>query len=260
VRKKYTHAHAYTLRCPHGWFCTHTFAPCACTLILLYYTAIDIVIGGPPCVDYSGANPYRKGVDGAQGQYMVRFGELISRMQSLESQQGRRIHFLAENSVLYNTMTKEYVEGDRTVICKAFGIDWDPIEVDAKDFSPTRRNRHFLTNIPVEIDNLDGSSLSGSPFLEDGYKLAAHLVQEEMIAKAQCFMASPSSIDDDRMLVFKDNDDKRTVTVRHINVLEREIMMGFPKGYTEEAGKFFGPVLKQERGNVLHSPSPLPPP
>lgn len=221
----------------------------SCAFIVSFFvlnTAIDIVIGGPPCVDYSGANARREGVDGAQGRYMVRFGALIARMGSLKNQKGRRIHFLAENSVLYDSRDKKYGDGDRAKICKAFGIDWDPLEVDAKDFSPTRRNRHFLTNIPVEIGNMDGSSLSGSKFLQDEYKLAAHFFEENMIAKAQCFMASKSMIDGDRMCVFKDNKDNKTVTGRHINVLEREIMLGFPKGYTEDAGKFLGPVLEQD--------------
>jgi len=48
---------------------------------------IDIVIGGPPCTDYSKVNAYRQGTKGEQGGYLVRFGKFI---RSLELAQKRK--------------------------------------------------------------------------------------------------------------------------------------------------------------------------
>ena len=62
--------------------------------------AVDFVVGGPPCVDSSGLNARRQGVDGVQGSYMPRFGTLIQKIQ--RSQPGHHVFFLAENTILRN--------------------------------------------------------------------------------------------------------------------------------------------------------------
>jgi site-specific DNA-cytosine methylase len=207
----------------------------------LFLAAIDIIMGGPPCVDYSQVNANRKGTNGKQGQYMLAFGLLIRTIESHPLQNDRPLFFFSENVEL----TKHDLEQVRT----AYAIDWDPVLLDASDVSPCRRKRHFITNVPVEheIDLQNMAHGSCTDFLEGGYKHGANVIDKDMqIAKANCFMASVGRIDDSRMLVYKETDKKfelgrekgqKIYQGRSINVAEREIMMGYPKGYVESAGK-----------------------
>jgi hypothetical protein len=197
------------------------------------------MIGGPPCVDYSQVNANRKGTNGKQGQYMLAFGLLIRTIESHPLQNGRPLFFFSENVEL----TKHDLEQVRT----AYAIDWDPVLLDASDVSPCRRKRHFITNVPVEhaIDLQNVAHGSCTDFLEGGYKHGANVIDKGMqIAKANCFMASVGRIDDSRMLVYKETDKRgremgqQIYHGRPINVAEREIMMGYPKGYVESAGKY----------------------
>jgi site-specific DNA-cytosine methylase len=136
-------------------------------LSILLFTAIDIIIGGPPCIDYSGANANRLGVEGRQGSYMVRFGNFIRKLQKL---QDRPIYFLAENTVLRNTKNKNLVDGDLSVIEEAFSVTVS-ITFDAKEVSPCRRQRTYLTNIPFELTGKDteGSHATLTMCLQEGY-------------------------------------------------------------------------------------------
>lgn len=100
--------------------------------------AIDIVIGGPPCQDFSRINATRKGVKGAQGAYLPNFADLIRRIQ--EEQGDHPLFYLVENVVLH-----EFDDIQRTE--KAFGCT--AVMLDAQHFSPTRRNRHYWTNVSM---------------------------------------------------------------------------------------------------------------
>jgi site-specific DNA-cytosine methylase len=142
-----------------------------------FLLAIDIVIGGPPCADYCKINALRQGYQGVQGQYIIRFGRLIRRIEQL--QHPRPIFFVAENV---------FVTGDdRRQIMEAFKFDWDPISLDAQYLSPTRRNRHFITNIPInDLDFTAESSMIGpESCLEKGFFVPAHLVDPEVTAKVR---------------------------------------------------------------------------
>jgi site-specific DNA-cytosine methylase len=193
---------------------------------------IDIVIGGPPCVDFSRVNAYRQGVEGEQGSFMMRFGRAIRMIERLQSP--HPLFFVAENVWLSGD--------DRTKIMEAFGFDWDPIALDAQYLSPARRNRHFLTNIPLpDVDfNSDLSCIGPSSCLKEGFLVPAHIVDPEVTAKAQCFMACSSRIDERatlRMYVFKDKTDQLgRYHGRPMTVTEREKIMGYPVGYVERPG------------------------
>jgi len=65
--------------------------------IFFRITAIDIIIQGLPCANYSAANAKNKGIQGEQGSYMLKFGEFINLVRV---PQGCPFFFLAENSVL----------------------------------------------------------------------------------------------------------------------------------------------------------------
>lgn len=206
----------------------------------------DIIVGGPPCADYSKVNANRQGTAGKQGQYMIRFGELIRKIERL--QHPHPVFFLAENVFLSGH--------DRTEVMEAFGMDWDPIALDAQYLSPTRRNRHFVTNIPLsDVDFTKEISIEGpSSCLEEGFFVPAHLLDPEVTAKAQCLMASKSRIDEFqtlRMFVFrKQNDVTHKYHGRPMLIVEREKLMGYPVGYIEEPVRRLFEALGQNALNI----------
>ena len=126
-------------------------------------------------MDYSKVNAYRQGAEGLQGQYLLRFGRIIRKIERYQAP--HPVFFLAENVFLSGD--------DRTAVMEAFGMDWDPIALDAQYFSPTRRNRHFITNIPLPDVNftLPVSMESPRSCLEDGYFVPAYFIDSTITAK-----------------------------------------------------------------------------
>lgn len=126
---------------------------------------IDLVLGGPPCVDFSTVNARRKGVKGQQGQYMLEFARFIRELERL--QQPHPLWFLVENVVLRGD--------DLFVVRDAFGIEWDPVELDALYLSPIRRKRHFFFNFSMQNIDFEGPASESLPAccLEDGFDIPA---------------------------------------------------------------------------------------
>lgn len=194
---------------------------------------IDIVLGGPPCIEFSTVNAYRKGINSKQGNYMVAFGELI---RKIELFQDSPIYFLVENVVTKD----EDLDGIR----KAFQMDWDPITLDSQYFSPARRKRQFWTNIPLsDIEyNTDLSHIGPDSCLEQGFYLLAHIVDKKTTAKCNCLMGSAERMDERstlRMYVFQDQPKGGKYCGRPLTVSEREHLMGYPPGYVETPGRLF---------------------
>lgn len=147
------------------------------------FVAIDIVLGGPPCVDFSLVNANRQGVQGSQGQYMLKFGRMIRKIERL--QRPNPLFFLAENVILKGDDLEETRD--------AFGLDFDPITVDAMYLSPTRRKRHFIMNIPLVLGDFDfqgsASEVGPSSCLEEGFKVPGHIIENNFAAKVStCHM------------------------------------------------------------------------
>jgi C-5 cytosine-specific DNA methylase len=223
---------------------------------LVQYVAIDVVIGGPPCIDFSMVNAYRKGVQGRQGMYFLDFGNSIRTIERLQSP--HPLFFLAENVILKGD--------DLEAVREAFGFDWDPIRFDSKYISPARRDRHFVSNVSTEdLAGFDyqglASEIGPDSCLDPDFHLPAHVFDPEMTAKVQCLMGSASRIDDRtslRMYVFNDrhpvtanfhcrplNGTCMRTSVVHSKasdptncflVSEREKLMGYPVGYVERPG------------------------
>lgn len=107
------------------------------------YLAFNIIIGGPPCVDYSKVNASRRGICGKQGQYTVRFAKLLDRIRMHPKQKGESLFFLCENVPLYGDDARDADE--------AFGIS--PICIDAKYFSPCKCNRTYFTSVSYYCAN-----------------------------------------------------------------------------------------------------------
>lgn len=174
-------------------------------------------------------NAYRKGINGREGKYMKKFGRFIQRIQQ---QQRKVLYYLVENVIIKGEDLRE--------ICMAYNLHWDPIDIDAKDFSPCRRRRHFFTNIPIALTKEDfrANNVKCDSCLDGDFKTAASIVDKtkDMIVKAQCFLASKDRIDDERMLVYRKLPNCDDYESRQLSVHERELMMGFPPSYVEFPG------------------------
>jgi len=185
--------------------------------------AFDLVLGGPPCVDYSGVNASRQGSNGESGSLMVKFGKLIKRMQDHPSQGGTTLFFLAENVKLQGE--------DLQAVSDAFGVEG--MELESSCFSPCFRLRMYWFNFARDTyDFTQKAAFSAMSCLDDKYQTPAYITGQREGTKACTFMASKSRLDDDRMLVFRqDPCGSGKFTKRSINTEERGRMMGFPDKY-----------------------------
>jgi hypothetical protein len=210
------------------------------------------VIGGAPCVDYSALNARREGVIGVQGSYMPRFGMLIQKIQHM--QRNHHVFFLAENTILRNDKEENLKDGDLETIKESFGVQW-AMDIDASYFSPGRRNRTYISNIPLltkATDYISTEELIDCPYLTDDFVHCAHYVcddtnQPRIPVKVACFLASKSRIDQHpTMTLIKTStgeDNKSYVERRPFNIKEREMIMGLPVGYVDDAGMFECEIL-----------------
>jgi C-5 cytosine-specific DNA methylase len=194
-------------------------------------------MGGAPCTDFSKVNATRKGTDGDQGKHIVSFGRLVQRIQA--SQQNHHLYFLSENVVLDNNDKSEQSgEGNLATVLEAFGTS-DYVVLDSQLYSPVRRKRMYISNIPVDRSSASNywDANHGSSCLVDGYKHGALFVFPRLRVRYNTFMASQCRVDDHRMRVFKKVEGTQDKFVyRALLISEREAMMGFPIGYTEIPG------------------------
>ena len=180
---------------------------------------------------------------------MVQFGRFIRKIERLQSP--HPLFFLAENVWLKGD--------DLEAVREAFGFDWDPVLIDALYFSPTRRKRHFFTNIPlINFDyGSDLSEVSPQSCLEDGFCVPAHFIEPNLAVKANCLMASKTRIDERsslRMYVFKNAPNfTGNYHGRPMKICEREALMGYRTGYVETPGECLLPFLALARGNAPKS-------
>mmetsp|Transcript_40219 Transcript_40219/g.84473 ORF Transcript_40219/g.84473 Transcript_40219/m.84473 type:complete len:292 (-) Transcript_40219:62-937(-) len=166
-----------------------------------------------------------------KGQYMLKFANLINRIKKHPRQNGERVFFLCEN-----VATKW---ADACQFEHVFGIS--PIIIDAQQMSPTRRNRSYFTNLPVnELPAPDSEAALSNVNLTDGWMDPAQLYcnihnKPKPYSKAYTFMASDGRINDNRMIKvrLRDPQDKESVEASHYSVEDREALLGFPVGYVE---------------------------
>ena len=205
--------------------------------ILQEYGPINLVLGGPPCQDFTGINGYRKGIDGSSGGHLVEFSDLILQKIKNHKYQGETHLFYLGENVLLDKDTRFQTQD-------LFG-GMPHVRFDASDFSPCRRNRIYWTNLPVDFLNYDDEYVQvqreSIPILEDGYQMVGNFCKEissQVPVKANTFLASESRLDDmPRMLIVKEEGNDKYIAGTY-SMEDRENMMGFPSGYVSD------PVLK----------------
>jgi site-specific DNA-cytosine methylase len=196
-----------------------------------FFSAFDIIIAGPPCVDYATINANRKGAKGQQGSYLCRTGNVIRGIMD----HNRKVRhadpfFLVENVAL--------TEEDQADVREAFQQTGHVMFVkDSADHTPLARKRTFLSNIPLLAEEKLEDPPPGLCF-EDGYDVAGKIFDPSLRhMKAPGLMANKGRLDDyPRMLIFKEVPDQRYLNfhARTPRVSEREKLMGFPPGYVSQ--------------------------
>ena len=195
---------------------------------MFVHEAIDLIVGGPPCQDFSAVNANRGGVAAENGQYFVRFGTFINSVIKHPQQLGKHVHFFAENVGLK--------KDDLVVVEEAFDSPLFPL--DAQRWSPCKRERIFFSNLPCpEEPIIDEWSLIGAKACLKGngqWMLPGDIGRDSDHpgVKANTFMASLGRIDDKRMTVVRKISDGR-YEPRKFSVEEREHLMGYKAGYVE---------------------------
>ena len=110
---------------------------------------IDLMIGGSPCQDFSGANKDRSGLDGIKSGLFYEWLRLKNEIQPK--------YFLLENV----RMKKEHQD----IISKELGCE--PIIINSSLYSPQLRHRLYWTNIPLV--NQTYSNIDLNDILENGF-------------------------------------------------------------------------------------------
>lgn len=111
---------------------------------------IDLLIGGSPCQDFSGANKERLGVDGEKSGLFYEYVRLLKECNPK--------YFLLENV----RMKKEHQD----LISGELGCE--PIIINSEVVAPHLRHRLYWTNIPFDL-NIKDKNLKLNDFLNKGY-------------------------------------------------------------------------------------------
>ena len=124
---------------------------------------IDLLIGGSPCQDFSGANKQREGIDGQKSSL---FWEFVRLKRDLKP-----TYFLLENV----RMSKE----NQNLVSKA--LKCEPIVINSQSVSGQLRHRLYWTNIP--LSGIEGNDVQLQDVLTSGYTDRA---------KSRCLLESDS--------------------------------------------------------------------
>ncbi|XP_065569890.1 DNA (cytosine-5)-methyltransferase 3A-like [Artemia franciscana] len=187
---------------------------------------IDILIGGPPCTELSGANVNRLGLYSSSGFLVFDYYRV---MKFLQRSQKTHMFWLFENVPSMATRCRQ-------TISKFF--ECDPVLIDAAAFSAQKRPRLFWGNIPGLCNIFDSP---GSPVVSDLIEVDTNRVSK--FSKLRTITTNPNSLL---------QGPKKTKPIRNtltgerdqIWITEIERVFGFPKHYTDVANASFRMRLK----------------
>lgn len=208
---------------------------------------IDLLIGGSPCQDFSGANKERLGFKGKKSVLFFEYVRLLKEVNPT--------YFLLENV----RMKKQHQD----FISEILGCE--PIKINSKKLSPQLRERLYWTNIQ-NIKQPKDLNLKLNDFLENGYsereKARALLESDSRPLKTPIKMCHRYFNKGFTTLIFKDKKHYESIKnhffkyfkdktakevdiisesldlsiyegVRYMNNREREFCQTIPPGYTD---------------------------
>jgi len=205
------------------------------------YGPFDIILGGPPCNEWSGINARRKGVDSESGSLILQFAKLINKVKKYNQKYhdvNHRTYFFCENVPEVGKVSE---------IENTFGIS--AFKVDAKTWGPCFRERAFFFNWePNTVPEVD-SVAKGTSCLKDGWKMPVNATTRGIDEKARTLLASYGRIGDPSTMYKARVKEGVDVASKYApgadigaedleyNLFEtgdRERLMGLPEGYVEK--------------------------
>jgi hypothetical protein len=189
---------------------------------------IDIIVGGPPCQDYTGINANAQGPTGAQGQFLPRFAEFIQNVQARQPE--HPVYYLIENVVFIDGSRVDNYNLIQNILTGVVET-----KIEALYFSPCKRYRSYWTNFPFENSEHgyeQAVEIHPDSCLEEGWIFP---VEDEVeCVKVNTFLASKGRIKDARMEKYKPLGNNKHEKA-YFSALERERMLGFPDNYVKDA-------------------------
>jgi site-specific DNA-cytosine methylase len=109
----------------------------------------DLVLGAAPCQNYSEVNAHRS-KENESAKYLVKIGILIDKINQIQAKEYNVQHvlFLSENVIFHKDL-----EEVNKCYGEMGGFGLQPIQLDAKDFSPCKRNRFYWSNVSATFMN-----------------------------------------------------------------------------------------------------------
>jgi len=114
------------------------------TRAIQHYGPFDLVLAAAPCQNYAQINAY-KSKEKKSAKYLLKVGLLIKKINAIQKNSfgaTQDVLFLSENVVFHEDLDE---------INKHYGVvngsGLQPIQLDAKDFSPVKRNRFYWSNV-----------------------------------------------------------------------------------------------------------------
>jgi hypothetical protein len=196
---------------------------------------VDLVIGGPPCQEYSGINAKRKGAASVKGRYMTAFPKLIQRIEQLNRE------LFEFDDLVYLCENVPGAEND------GFGVN--AFECDAKTWGPCYRKRIFYFNWIPESYPEEDSPAGGTNCLGDGWMMPT-MYKTGCDEKVRTLLASYGRIGDPNTMTKLrlqqgaeesppgEDRDFSNADSQLFDTSDRERIMGFPVGYVEIPSKF----------------------
>lgn len=227
------------------------------TCFLFYFIhwkckAFDIVVGCPPG-SYVSTNETTLEQEKTNFRILRNIKKIGEIIQKIQRTQDKKLYYLLECPMMYRNHDPE--------LLLAFFESAYSVVFDSADISPCLGKCTYISNIPLILHGHDENAYKNECDIGHLSKIE-HCLQDNFIHpkvfednkhslmyKSDCFIAHPSFIDDDRMLVckLKDSGNHQTRAVsskrkkyicRYLTTPERESLKGLPMRYVEEARKY----------------------